>query len=156
MFKGRRAFRIMRLMGGGGGRLATFWYRDNIVDKNGRMPTCQQVDKGLKRGWQIFDRPHLSRFISLPLSLPSPFPPFLLFRLLPVRKYGCRFENETERGLKGGVDGRRRRRRGGGGVVNRLGKGDSCTVSKGNLQRNLVYCRENDGWSWGWRGGVWN
>lgn len=52
------------------------------------MPTCQQVDKGLKRGWQIFDRPHLPRF------------PFLLFRLLPVRKYGCRFENETERGLK--------------------------------------------------------
>lgn len=104
------------------------------------MPTCQQVDKGLKRGWQIFDRPHLSPFISLSPSLPSPF---LLFRLLPVRKYGCRFENETERGLKGGVDGE-------GGVVNRLGKGDSCTVSKGNLQRNLVYCRENDGWGEGW------
>lgn len=46
---------------------------------------------------------------------------------------------------EGGREAGRKR----GKVVNRLGKGDSCTVSKGNLQRNLVYCRENDGWGGG-------
>lgn len=144
MFKGRRAFGIMRLMGGGGGRGWLPFDIETILSI--KMAGCRRVNRSIK-GWNVAGKYLTARtfllsslFLSLSPSLPSPF---LLFRLLPVRKYGCRFENETERGLKGGVDGE-------GGVVNRLGKGDSCTVSKGNLQRNLVYCRENDGWGGGW------
>lgn len=151
MFKGRRAFRIMRLMGGGGGWLPF----DIETILSIKMAGCRRVNRSIK-GWNVAGKYLTARtFLVSSLSLFLSLPPFLLFRLLPVRKYGCRFENETERGLKGGVDGRRRGGEGGR-VVNRLGKGDSCTVSKGNLQRNLVYCRENDGWSWRWRGGVWN
>lgn len=74
--------------GGGEGR----GEEEEEEKKDGWIPACQQVDKGLKRVHvpaQIFASPHLARRTG---RVP--------FWTLAFRKYGCRFENEIEKGIK--------------------------------------------------------